>query len=367
MNSLQWLQFMLSYFLQASLVIGVAWALERWTHAAEAKTRIWTGCFVSLLGLLAAGLLLPRLHWLHPWSRLGPKELLTIANAEHVLGRSLLAIWLCGSCVMLVRWLIRFMAMRSFMRSCSSLAEDDRRRLPNLLPAELLCVNGHLVEFRISPEALGPFCYQLHQPVVFLPRSIVEGDPGELEHVLQHELMHLQTQHPLQLFAQQLVQAVLWFHPLVWISGRRASLVREFVCDDAVTREGASTASYLRTLLRIVEQRSQPQSGTLSIGRSSCELKLRARRLVSSGACSVSRFGSLAAIGVLLVAGLASQIWLPTNPLASPSSCYSPWPSWSAATLHAFNLTVRDFDPFETRLNAHELLEHLEEESADGR
>ncbi len=366
MNALQWFQFLLSYLLQATLVIALAWLLEHRTRAAVTKTRIWAGCFVSLLGLLAAGLLLPHLEWLHPWSRLGPSELLSAANAEFVLGRGLLAIWLLGCCVMLVRWGIRFLDLRRLIWSCPELSPADTHRLSGMVESGRLRPGGMPVVFRLSPEEFGPFCYQFHQPIIFLPQSLLAGDPTELGHVLDHELTHLETRHPMQLFAQQLVQVVLWFHPLVGVSGRRASLVREFVCDDAASGDGASTASYLRTLLHIVEHRAKPQGSVMPIGRSPSELKRRAKRLVAAVSRPAPRWGLAPVAGLLVAAALASQVWLPTNPLASPTTRTSPWPSWSAAALHAFDVNVRDFERFDARLQLHELLEDEDVRHAAG-
>jgi beta-lactamase regulating signal transducer with metallopeptidase domain len=367
MNALQWFQFLLSYLLQATLVIALAWLLEHRTQAAVTKTRIWTGCFVSLLGLLVAGILLPHIEWVHPWSRLGPSELLSAANAEFLVGRGLLAIWLLGCCVMLARWGLRFLDLQRVIRSCPKLSPADTHRLSGMVKSERLRPGGMPVVFRLCPEEFGPFCYQFHQPIIFLPHSSLVGDPIELRHVLDHELTHLETRHPMQLFAQQLVQVVLWFHPLVGVSGRRASLVREFVCDDAASDGGASTASYLRTLLHIVEHRTKPEGSVMPIGRSPSELKHRAKRLVSSAPHPVPRWGVAPVASLFVVAALASQVWLPTNPLASPTSLTSPWPSWSAAALHAFDVNVRDFERFDARLQVHELLEDAEWRHADGR
>jgi beta-lactamase regulating signal transducer with metallopeptidase domain len=357
MSSLQWLQFTLSYALQATFVLCMAWALERWSQASETKTRVWTGCFVSLLGLLTAGLLLPRLHWVQPWSQLSPKSLLTVTTVQDVLGRSLMAVWILGSSIMLARWVFQFWSVRRFIHSCPKIDLKDQKKLETLVKGDLLKPGNRTVEFRASPEDLGPFCYQFHQPIVFLPPSLIHGYQGELQHVLLHELTHLETQHPVQLFAQKLVQVVLWFHPLVWMSAQRANLVREFVCDDAATCDRTSTASYLRTLLHFVEHRSAPQSSTLAIGRTSSELKLRARRLLTQTGYIGSRWKSASCVGVLITALIVSQAWLPTNPLASPRAMYSPWPSWSAAALHTFGLEVRDFETFEPGLQMHELLE----------
>jgi bla regulator protein blaR1 len=358
MNSLQWLHFITSYFLQASLVIGVAWSIERWVHGAQTKTRIWSACYLSLLILLVAGLALPRLQWLHPWSKVGPKELLAVAKMEAVVGQMLLAIWILGAAVMLVRWFLQFLEIRRFIASCPQWDTKTLARITEMASCELLTVHGRKVNFRQSPESYGPFCYQLHQPIVFLPISVVDDADIELRNVLQHELTHLATEHPQQVFWQKLAQVVLWFHPLVWISGQRAGLVREFVCDEAASGNGAATASYLRTLLRIVEQQSSVKHGTLTLGRTSGELKVRAQRLVAGSGCWNRSGMAIAPVLVAISAMLASQLWAPTNPLASPREHYSPWPSWTASILHSVGIAVRDFERFDPNRQMHELMEN---------
>ncbi len=357
MNGPEWLQLLLSYGVQATLVISITWLLDLWSHSSQMKSRIWTACFLSLIGLLAAGLLLPRLQLLHPWSELEPGELLYVANAQFVIGRALLAIWLLGVAVMLLRWVWDFVRVIHFVRSCQMLSEADQRQLSNLVAPSLRSVSGRRVQFLRSSEELGPFCYQFHQPLVFLPESLVGGDPAELRHVLCHELTHLQTQHPMQLFLQRFLQTFLWFHPLVWMSGKRAALVREFVCDDAVTENGVATAAYLKTLLRVVERRTVPQNGTFAIGRSAAELRIRAQRLVKELGLKRPRPTFYSALMIPLLTLVVSQIWLPLNPLSPSNSIWSRWPSWTAATLYAFDVRVRDFDLHDPRYQIHELME----------
>ncbi|MEN1681613.1 MAG: M56 family metallopeptidase [Planctomycetota bacterium] len=320
-----------------------------------AKARVWTACFVSLLLLFAAGLLLPRLEWLHPWSALGPRKLLAVANIELVLGKCLLLIWLGGSAVMTARWVMQFLQVRAFIAQCPEYPREEQDRLRRQIPEDQAGPRVEDLSFRKSPEELGPFCYQFHQPLIFLPATLVLGDKTELQHVLRHEITHLCTQHPMQLFLQKLTQVVLWFHPLVWTSSRRSSLVREFVCDDAASGDAQSTASYLRTLLRIVENRSSTPGGALMLGRSQGELKLRARRL----AFELDRRrpnGAWAPTVVCLAAIVLSQLWLPTNPLASRHSNYSPWPTWTATVAHAFGISLRDYETFDDQLQIDELL-----------
>lgn len=355
MNSLEWLQFMLSYALQVSLVIGVAWGLDRWTMPSRSKARIWTVCYVSILVLLFIGVVLPRMQWLHPWSTLQPKQLLLVATTEDALGRILLAIWVLGVGVVLTRWIVHFFMLQHILRSCPRVPAEDYHMICRLLSTRH--INRRKVEYLVCPEEFGPFCYQFHRPIVCLPASLVAGDADALKHVVRHELAHLETQHPLQLFFQKFVQAVLWFHPLVWISAHRAALVREFVCDDASTGEDGSTASYLRALVKVIEARTAHKTNTLSIVRSRRELTARTRRLVAGVNQTPLGTGLRPVTALLLVAGLCTQLWLPTNPLASTHARWSPWPTWSAATLHAFNISARDYERFDRDNQFHEWLE----------
>lgn len=357
MNGLQWFQVMISFAVQATLVLSIAWAVERRTACATAKARVWTACYLSVLLLLAMGVLLPRLDWLQPWAAVGPRQLLAVAQLEYSLGRALLAIWALGAGVMVVRWGMQFLSVQAFIASCPEYPAEVQRRLKHVIPADYLSFpRVERLSFRESPRELGPFCYQFHQPLVFLPTTLVEGDLTELEHVLRHELTHLRTQHPMQLFLQRLTHVVLWFHPFAWTCGRRSSLVREFVCDDAASGDRQSTASYLRTLLRLVENGSGTAGGTLLLGRSQSELKVRARRL----AFEVDRRQSTGLLAIGVVCGMAlafSQLWLPTNPLASRRAIFSPWPSWTATIAHGFGVNLRDYETFDADLQLDELLE----------
>src|SRR5262249_1246383 len=133
----------------------------------------------------------------------------------------------------------------------------------------------------ISSEAIGPFCWQWHRPTVVLPQFLLEAKREDLRNVLLHELEHLKTNHPLQLFWQHLVQVTYWFHPAVWNAASRAALAREFTCDEVATDYGANSASYLRTLLHIAERCERNRNASaIGFGRTPSEIVLRARRLV---------------------------------------------------------------------------------------
>lgn len=361
MTATQWLEVLFSYSLQVLIVIAACRLLERFIVRTGDRCAVWNSCFLCILVLGCAALLLPRLHLVQPWSRLEPHTLLTVTAAQVVIGRSILAVWCIGASVSLVRWIARGHQLRRVLRRCERLPAADVRRL---LGTTKVDGNGRMLPtVLISDEADGPFCWQLHEPTVVLPRFLLEGSRDDLNHVLVHELEHLKTNHPLQLFFQHLAQVVCWFHPAVWNAGWRASLAREFTCDEAAANQGSDSAAYLRTLLHIAERCEQKKNPcAIGFGRSPSEIVLRARRLVqlaNGGASRSGRFrlGRTAAICMLVaITCLTCLVWIPSDPLASTRSVWSPWPRWTAKSLHCFGCNLRDYEQYDRRVQMYEIL-----------
>ena len=218
MTATQWLEVLASYSLQVLIVIATGKLLERAVAQTSDRYAIWNLCFFSVLVLGCGALLLPRLHLIQPWSRVEPHTLLTVSAAQAVIGRCLLAVWCIGASVSLIRWIARGRLVRRTLRRCERLPSADVQQLLGLTDSADERLKQHTV--LISDEADGPFCWQLHQPTVVLPRFLLEGRTEDLRHVLLHELEHLKTNHPIQLFWQHLAQVVCWFHPAVWDAGR---------------------------------------------------------------------------------------------------------------------------------------------------
>jgi bla regulator protein blaR1 len=361
MTAAQWLEVLVSYSVQVLIVIAACKLIDRSIPRTPDRCAIWNTCFFSILILGLSAVLLPRLHLLQPWSRLQPHTLLSVSTAQAVVGKLLLAVWCIGASVSLIRWVTRGYCLRRTLRECERLSPTDVERLLGLTHTE---ANGiALPTLLISDDADGPFCWQLHQPTVVLPRFLLEGNEDDLRHVLVHELEHLKTNHPFQLFMQHLVQVICWFHPAVWNAGSWASLVREFSCDEAAAAQGANSAAYLRTLLHIAERCEQKRNtSAIAFGRTPSEIVLRARRLVdmAKGPNESGRRGGLGKRGArcILVAltCLLCLMWIPTDPLASSRSVWSPWPKWTANTLHCFGINLRDYEQYDRRIQAFEIL-----------
>jgi beta-lactamase regulating signal transducer with metallopeptidase domain len=57
----------------------------------------------------------------------------------------------------------------------------------------------------------------------------------ELDAVVLHELTHARRRDNLIRLLYEFALCLLWFHPLLWLAGRRIGLYRELSCDESVT------------------------------------------------------------------------------------------------------------------------------------
>ena len=139
------------------------------------------------------------------------------------------ALWAAGASVFCLRigigtwWLQR-------MRASVQSPEQERwqQRLDALagrfgLTGVALCIVAKLD----SPVAAGWL-----RPVVLLPAAVAARMPVELvEALLAHELAHVRRHDYLVNLLQNLVEALLFYHPVVWWLSRRVRIEREHIAD----------------------------------------------------------------------------------------------------------------------------------------
>lgn len=67
--------------------------------------------------------------------------------------------------------------------------------------------------------------------------------------VLEHEKAHATQKHSLDILFLELLQIVLWFNPLIYLTKKAVKLNHEFLADNAVLKQGTNTATYQELLL----------------------------------------------------------------------------------------------------------------------
>ncbi len=100
------------------------------------------------------------------------------------------------------------------------------------------------------------FSAEVAQPVTFfsriiLPSEAANWDDARLRAVLLHDGAHVARRDTLLGIIGDLVCAVYWFHPLAWLTARRARLERERACDDAVLAHGVAPVDYAAALVDV--------------------------------------------------------------------------------------------------------------------
>jgi beta-lactamase regulating signal transducer with metallopeptidase domain len=289
------------------------------------------------------------------WADLHPTENYPTGSALQVLGSFIGWTWLTGTFALVLMGMAGLIKASAIVRD-STANEGLRERLLDSVPA--LATASRRIDIRLTDDRTGAFCWQIHRPVIALPSVVVDFPIAEQAAIVRHELAHLRRQHPLHLFMQRLVEAIFWFHPLVWWASRQAAAAREIRCDRDAVSSRQDVAAYLRSLLRLIEMRlNEPAllpAGVGFLGDSSL-LGRRANLLVESFDKQVepsARWRPIFAFGLALA--FCILVWLPVNPLASRRAEWSPWPRWSAQTLDAVGLPVRDYEIDGHRLDGHE-------------
>jgi bla regulator protein blaR1 len=110
-----------------------------------------------------------------------------------------------------------------------------------------------------TPERIEPGVFGIVRPVLLLPEGIAGRlTQPQLEAIIAHELCQVRRRDNLTAAIHMLVEAIFWFHPLVWWLGVRLIDERERACDEEVLQAGRQAKVYagsilkgLRVLLRI--------------------------------------------------------------------------------------------------------------------
>jgi len=108
------------------------------------------------------------------------------------------------------------------------------------------------VPVKMTRSMLEPGLVGIWRPVILLPSGIAERLSGaEMEAIIAHELCHLRRRDNLLASAHMLVEALFWFHPLVWWIGKRLNAERESACDENVLAGGTPPQVYVESILKV--------------------------------------------------------------------------------------------------------------------
>ena len=139
---------------------------------------------------------------------------------------------------------------------------------------------------------------------MLLPAGISERlNDEQLDAILTHELCHVRRDDNLAAALHMLVEALFWFHPLVWWIGARLVDERERACDEDVLRLGADAQVYAEGILKVCKfYMESPLFCAAGVTGSNLKKRIEAI-MVNRKACSLewSKKLLISAAGLLVV------------------------------------------------------------------
>jgi bla regulator protein blaR1 len=271
---------------QSTLVVAFVWLVTLALRRHDARVRYWLWAaasvkfFVPFSWLISLGALV---EWrtaptiAQPAATFVMQEILAaplLSGAvsqvpqDMNIGRwVVLGVWLAGTAVVLFWWGRQWRAMRSARCSATPLLlgpafaavgspqRPDETVLAGGSPERTAPAGGPDFDaggltVMSSPSAFEPGVVGILRPVLLLPEGLVDRlTRGQLDAILAHERAHVRAHDNLVAVLHMAVEAIFWFHPLVWWIERRMIDERERACDEAVIRAGKQPADYAEGIL----------------------------------------------------------------------------------------------------------------------
>jgi len=252
-----WTSALANHLWQSTIVAAAAAMLAFALRKNQARTRYWLWLTASVKFLIPFSLLIAagrRLTWTtatpiarpqvsavvsqitQPFPEMGQAQIAApLVSPQHHLNISmvLLFVWICGFLVVTFFWWRHWRQISAARGAASPINLE--------IDVPVLSTNA----------LLEPGVFGIIRPVLLLPEGITERlSLGHLKAIIAHELCHVRRRDNLAGAFHMAVEAIFWFHPLVWWIGSRLVEERESACDEEVLRLGSEPVVYAESILK---------------------------------------------------------------------------------------------------------------------
>jgi bla regulator protein BlaR1 len=231
------------------------------------------------------------------------------------------AVWLCGLVTVLIFWTIRWRRVVAAVRH--STAMDQGREVAALRQLEKIGgVREPMTLLLSRNSALEPGVFGIFRPVLLWPAKISEHlEDSHLRAILAHEVAHVRRRDNLAAALHMAVEAIFWFHPMVWWLGTRLVEERELACDEGVLQLGNPPSIYAESILKTCKFCVESPLACVS-GVTGAELKKRIVRIMTPTPAEKLSPGKkllLASVGLGTIVGpVLFGLWQ-TSPVSAQS------------------------------------------------
>ncbi len=252
----------LDLLIRSAIVICAGEALRRSlrrSHAAQ-RHRVLVFIFALLALLPLFSILLPTFR-IPLWPSSGLRGIVTIQTTAFIVGQDSQPVSLARTVNwFLVVWVSGVLAaVFSLAAGRFVLARMVRRAVPasgdewTVLLRQACSTLGleTVPDLMVLRNLTMPFAFGLRRPKILLPADCAEWTDLRKRIVLLHELAHIKRRDvATQLFAN-LIAALWWFQPLVWMTRRGLRRESERACDAQALSAGVRASEYAAELIQI--------------------------------------------------------------------------------------------------------------------
>ncbi len=166
------------------------------------------------------------------------------------------------------------------------------------------------IPVRVSPGLLEPGVAGWRRPVLLLPEGIAERLTGaQLAAVLAHEACHVRRRDNLLSAVPMVVEALFWFHPLVWWLSARLVEERERACDEEVLRQGSEAQVYAEGILAVCKAYVESPLACVA-GVTGANLKRRLEAILQHRAAARLNLAQKLMLAAAGMAALGAPLWV---------------------------------------------------------
>jgi beta-lactamase regulating signal transducer with metallopeptidase domain len=214
---------------------------------------------------------------------------------------ALVTLWFLGLAAVLTSWVMQWRRIANIRRQAVPLHEG--RVVEILRRIEQLAHITHPIAVLSSQGSMEPGIFGILRPVLLWPEAISPHlDDAHLEAVLAHEAAHFRRRDNLTSLLHMLVEAIFWFHPLVWWMESQLVKERERSCDEEVLLFCRRPQTYAESILKVCELCIESPLTFVS-GITGADLKRRICQIMTT---SIARKLGVGARLLLLAAALVS-------------------------------------------------------------
>jgi bla regulator protein BlaR1 len=220
-----------------------------------------------------------------PFTRTAAPAAVPVARATRadllpLLRGVLTTIWLCGFVAVLGLWWRRWRRFSAAMRGAMPVSQG--REVDALRRLEQIAGVRTPIALLFSQDSLEPGIFGIVRPTLVWPAGISQHlANAHLDAIIAHEVWHVRRRRDnLAAAVHMVVEAVCWFHPLVWWLGARLVEEREQACDEEVLQLGNPPHVYAESILKTCEFCVGSPLACIS-GVTGADLKSRITRIMS--------------------------------------------------------------------------------------